>query len=212
MHVKFAQTLSLATLLGFGLSACGNGNNPVVLTPQPPQGPGGQTVRYTQIERLSRPVIKEVFEPFQDHQKSNAVDPDNDPTIQGDIVATEDALRPPKGGNDFGKTLATVLYPDEYLVNLEGSAPTTATLNQYFLSSDLSNGAGFGGRAPNDDVINLELAALFGNALVGVAGLTEDNQENYCLVSQNIAGPGKPNGQDPSKLTTNTFPYLANPH
>ncbi|GAC1419105.1 MAG: hypothetical protein NVSMB64_28590 [Candidatus Velthaea sp.] len=206
MHVKFAQSLSLAALLGLGLSACGN-DKAVSLTP-PPLVPPGTVVKYTQIERLSRPAIKEVFEPFQDHQKSNAVDPDNDPTIQNDIVATENALRPPTATTNYGKALAGVLYPDEYLVNLEGGAPTPTTAGQYFLSADLANG--FGGRAPNDDVINLELGSLFGNLLVPIVG--EDNEENNCLASQNIAGFQKFNGQDPSKLTTNVFPYLPAAH
>ncbi len=205
------KNLSVLAVFSLGLAACSNNGGDVHLqpgpTPTPPNsGPG--PVQYTQIERLSRPVIKEVFEPFQDHQKSNVAEPYADATIQGDIVATENALRPPTGTTNFGTALATVLYPDEYTVNLAGTAPTAATLGESFLSNELTNGAAFGGRAPNDNVIDLELAALFGNALVKVPvpGLGEDNEENNCLSSQNITG-GLPAG----KQSTGAFPYLPGP-
>lgn len=219
--IKHVSSLTIAAVLGLALAGCGNnGNDRVVLTPQPPPGPGqGQSTQYVQIERLSRPAIKEVFEPFQDHQISNAVEPYNDPTIKNDIVATENALRPPTGSTNFGTALATVLYPDEFLVNLDGAAPTAATLGQNFLSAELTGGTSFGGRAINDDVIDLELAGLFGSALVKapVPGFGEDNQENNCLSSQNIGGqnvggPGGKGNLDPSKASTGSFPYLNTPH
>jgi hypothetical protein len=157
---------------------------------------------YTQIELLSRPAIKEVFEPYQDHQKTNAVEPYADTTIQNDIVATEDALRPPTATTDYGKALAGILYPDEYLVNLSGAAPASGT---YFLSYEVSGGADFGGRAPNDDVVGLELGALFGKTLSSLGIIADDGEENNCLSAQNIT-------EDPSKKTTATFPYLTAPH
>ena len=190
----------LATIAAFGSALAGCSSNPVTLTPAPPR----TTVSYTQIERLSRPAIKEVFETYQQHQISNAVEPYGDDTIKTAILGTEDAVRPPTASTDYGKALQGILYPDEYTVNLAGTAPTAASGNQYFLSYELTNGAAFGGRAPNDDVIDLELSALFGKALVPIVG--EDNEENNCLSSQNIAG-----GEDPSKKTTNTFPYLPTP-
>ncbi len=200
---------SALAALGLVLAGCSKDSS-VVLTPQPPNS--GATT-YTQIERLSRPVIKEVFETFQQHQISNAVEPYADPTIKQMIHDTENAIRPPKPSanppTDFGTALQTVLYPDEYTVNLAGGPPTGATLNQYFLSYELTNGAAFGGRAPNDDVIDLELAGLFGNALTGVKavpGFGEDNEENNCLSAQNIPG-----SLNPAKQTTATFPYLPNP-
>jgi hypothetical protein len=150
-----------------------------------------------------------VFEPFQDHQKSNAVEPYNDPTIQADIVATEDALRPANTalGTDYGKALAGLLYPDEYTVNLNGAAPSGA--DPYYFLSDVADNGAFGGRAPNDDVIYLELDALFGPLLSQLGAIKDDNEENTCLSSQNIGGQGKPGGQAAAKLTTASFPYLA---
>ncbi|MBD5607159.1 MAG: DUF4331 family protein [Candidatus Eremiobacteraeota bacterium] len=203
---KLITSLAAVATLGLGVSACGN-NNTVHLTPQP------TAQKYVQIERLSRPAIKEVFEPFQDHQKSNAVEPYADATIQGDIKATEDALRPPNAtaGTDYGATLASVLYPDEYTVNLAGGAPAGA--DPYYFLSEIADKGAFGGRAPNDDVIYLELNALFGPLLSELGAIKDDNEEDTCLMSQNLnpAGQGKPGGQNAKKLTSTTFPYLATP-
>lgn len=201
-HTKIVTALA-AVGLGIGFAGCGGGST--VLTPPPPPG---QHTTYVQIERLSRPAIKEVFEPFQDHQKSNAAEPYNDPTILADIGATTDAFR----GSAYGTTLQAVLYPDEYAVNLSGANPGSTTHGEYFLSNETSNGADFGGRAPNDDVINLELSILFGKTLSNLGLVTDDGQENNCLSSQNIAGQGVFGGQDPSKTAGAAFPYFAPPH
>jgi hypothetical protein len=196
-------------------AACSN--SPVTLTPQPtpaatstPTTPGATptptatvnpTTQFVQIERLSRPAIKEAF---QHHQISNAVEPYQDPTIQSDIVTTEDAIRPPNAsvGSDYGKLLSAVLYPDEYLVNLNGGAPSGAD-PYYFLSGEVDGSSAFGGRAPNDDVIGLELETLFGGVLPALKLQPEDGEENDCLELQNIKS-----GSDPAKSTTSTFPYL----
>ena len=195
---------SVATLatLGLSLAACSNNNqnpNPGPLFTPVASGP----TKYVQIERLSRPAVKEVFEPFVDHQKSNASEPYADSTIQGDIKATEDAIRPPSGTTDYGATLASVLYPDEYTVNLNGSAPSGAD-PYYFLSEVADSSSAFGGRAPNDDVIGLELGILFGHTLPALKVLPEDNEENDCISAQNLGTTKVP--------TTSSFPYLAAAH
>jgi hypothetical protein len=200
---KIIASLGSVASLSLVLGGCSGGT--VHLTP-----PTKTTaVTYTQIERLSRPAIKEVFEPFQDHQKSNAAEPYLDPTIKADIMATEDALRPPNKtlGSDYGAALASVLYPDEYSVNLAGAAPS-GNDPFYFLSNEVEGA--FGGRAPNDDVIYLELSILFGPTLGALGLQPEDNEEDTCLGSQNIGGVGAAGaGKEASaKKTTTTFPYL----
>jgi hypothetical protein len=204
---KIIASLASVASLSLGLGACSS--NTVHLTPPTKTA----AVTYTQIERLSRPAIKEVFEPFQDHQKSNAVEPYLDTTIQTDIQVTEDALRPPNKtlGSDYGKALASVLYPDEYSVNLAGAAPS-GNDPFYFLSNEVEGA--FGGRAPNDDVIYLELSVLFGPTLGALGLQPEDNEEDTCLASQNIGGVGAAGAgkEDPSKKTTSTFPYLPAAH
>jgi hypothetical protein len=193
---NITKPVTALAVLGLALTACSSSG--VKLTPQPP--PGATT--YRQIELLSRPAIKEVFEPFQDHQITNAVEPYNDPTLKSAIQTTEDALRPPKGAIDYGAALASVLYPDEYLVNLAGSSMPPAVDGQFFLSAEVAPGS-FGGRAPNDDVVDLELGALFGKTLSALGIIADDGEENNCLSSQNTPS------EDPAKKTTSTFPYLA---
>jgi hypothetical protein len=195
---KQIKSITSVAALGIGLAACSGGNpslGPIHInpTPTPPA-----VVSYTQIERLSRPAIKEVFERFVDHQTSNAVEPYNDPTLKNSIVAVEDTLRPPNAavGSDYGKLIAAVVYPDEYAVDL---SQTT----QSFLGYEVAKN--FGGRNPNEDVVDLELSVLFGNTLSKLGLQPEDNEENNCLSAENVA-------QLPSQATTGTFPYLAKPH
>jgi hypothetical protein len=192
------QTIASVAALGVGLVACSGGSAtlaPVHVNPTPLPS---AAVAYTQIERLSRPAVKEVFERFVDHQVSNAVEPYNDPTIKTSIQTVEDVLRPPNAaiGSDYGKLLAAVLYPDEYAVDLSQTS-------QSFLGYEVAKN--FGGRNPNEDVVSLELSVLFGHTLPTLKLQPEDNEENNCLSAQNVA-------QLPSQKTTGTFPYLAKPH
>jgi hypothetical protein len=172
-----------------------------------PSSPGtvGGKQAYVQIELLSRPAVKEVFETFVDHQVSNAAEPYNDPTLQSQIVGFTDALRPPNAsvGSDYGKALASVLYPNVYLVNL-ASGGKAAYLG-YETNGATGGGSTFGGRAVTDDVVDISLGALFGNTLAKLGLQPEDNEENTCLSSENLA-------QAPSQVPTATFPYLAKPH
>jgi hypothetical protein len=102
MNKRLFTALAAGTF-GLGLAACSNNGS------TPPSLPiGGGNGKYVQIERLSRPAVKELFEKFVDHQVSNAAEPYNDPTLQGEIQSFTDALRPPKNGADYGATLAKV--------------------------------------------------------------------------------------------------------
>ena len=201
--INISKSLTAIAVLGLGLAACGSNNGDTVrLTPQPP----AVAQSYTQIERLSRPAVKEVFENFSDHQKSNAAEPYNDSLLQGDIAATEDFVRygnpaGPSSGPDYGKVLQTVLYPDEYTVDLSQSTGG-------FLGAESGGklGGAFGGRNPNDDVIGLELVALFGNGLT-LIGVPDDNKENNCLNTQNLSS-----APYAKQASTSTFPYLHAPN
>ncbi len=207
--MKSTKIVTALAALGFGLGFAGCSNSPVVLTPGHPAGPNA---KYIQIERLSRPAIKEVFEPFQHHQISNGEEPYADTVMPNDIVTTEDAIRyggTPSSGPDYGKALQGILYPDEYAVNLSGGNPTTKTQGEYFLSNEVTGS--FGGRAPNDDVIDLELGILFGNTIPTLGLAADDGKENTCLSSQNINGQGVYGGQSPAKTATGTFPYFPTP-
>ncbi len=195
---KQLRLLCTAGALGLTLAACNNNNS---TPPKPPPINGGS---YTQIERLSRPAVKELFEKFVDHQTSNAVEPYNDPTLQGEIQSFTDALRPPKGGLDYGKALAGVLYPDEYTVDLSQSGGA-AYLGKETGGATSATKSTFGGRGPADDVIDISLGAVFGNTLPTLGLIGDDGQENNCISKENVA-------QNASQAPTATFPYLNTPH
>ena len=217
MKIAKHVALAIGLLASAGIAACSS-TNPV-LRPGPAPSPAptvsvsspvlNVATQYTQIERLSRPAIKEVFESFQQHQISNGVEPYNDTTIQNAIKTTEDTARPPNSakGTDYGMALQSVLYPDQYLVNLNGTAPASGAADpELFLSAEVDGSSAFGGRAPNDDVIALELGALFGKTLseIPALGVADDGEENNCLQAQNVV-------QASTQASTTTFPYLPAP-
>jgi hypothetical protein len=206
--------LATAGVLAGALSACGSNSgstlnqpHPMGLPTQQPTNPTTPTGTYTQIELLSRPAVKEVFEQFNDHKTTNGVEPyagsPADP-LQAEIKSTEDLIRPANSGvgTDYGATLQSILYPNEYAVNLSDTSGKAAYLG---VETGGATGSKFGGRDPGDDVVDISLGALFGNTLSQLGVLADDNEENACLSSDHVA-------QAPSQTKTSTFPYLASPH
>ncbi len=194
--MKFSIHVLAIGALGFGLAACGGGA--VQSTPIAPA-----VVQYKQIELLSRPAVKELFEKFVDHQTTNTAEPYADPTLQGEIQSFTDALRPPSAtlGSDYGKALASILYPNEITADLSQSG-----IGSYLgVETGGATGGKFGGRALSDDVIDISLGAVFGNTLAALKVQPEDNQENNCLTKDNVA-------MNASQAPTATFPYLHGPH
>ncbi len=194
---KLAAAGALAALL----AGCNNGSGTSIPSPHNSSSPAPQS--YVQIELLSRPVVKEVFEKFVDHQITNGVEPYNDPTLQGEIQTFTDTFRPPnaKVGSDYGKALASILYPNEYAVDLSQGG------NAAYLGVETGGATGgkFGGRGLTDDVVDISLGALFGNTLAALGVQPEDNEENGCLDTDNTK-------QLASQKGTSHFPYLSGPH
>lgn len=187
--------------LGFGLAACGGSGVNTTPVPGSPLG-----TKYVQIELLSRPAVKELFEKFVDHQVTNAAEPYADPTLQGEIQSFTDALRPPNAalGSDYGKALAGVLYPNWITADVSqmGAAAYLGNETGGATSATHSN---FGGRAITDDVIAISLGAVFGNTLGALHLQPEDNEENTCISNDNTL-------QRATQAPSSTFPYLAGPH
>jgi hypothetical protein len=182
--------------LGFGLAACGGGSsvNTVPVT---------HVVQYQQIELLSRPAVKELFEKFVDHQTSNTSEPYADTTLQGEIKSFTDALRPPKAsvGSDYGAALASILYPNAMTADLS----QTGVASYLGVETGGATGGKFGGRALTDDVIDISLGAVFGGTLPALHVQPEDNEENNCLTKDNVA-------MNTSQAPQAAFPYLHAPH
>jgi hypothetical protein len=189
-----------AGTLAIALGACTGGSTA-------PPGPANNStagVKYTQIELLARPAVKELFEKFVDHQTTNAAEPYNDPTLQGEIQSFTDALRPPTSSTDYGKVLASVLYPNEYTVDLSQSGGAAYLGNETGGATSATKST-FGGRGITDDVIGISLGAVFGKTLPTLGLVADDHEENNCLSTENLA-------QNATQLPGATFPYLAGPH
>lgn len=194
--MNLAKSVIAVAALGFGVAACSNGDS-VRLTPQPGGG-GTAATSYTQIERLSRPAVKEVFERFVDHQISNASEPYNDPTLKAAIPAVTQALG---RSAQTAAVLGAVLYPDQYLVDL------SSTTKASYLGAETGGATGgtFGGRDINDNVIDISLGALFGNTVSALKLAPDDGAENNCLTTQHVAVATR-------QGNTGAFPYLNAPY
>jgi hypothetical protein len=178
----FALLLGAGTL-ALALGACGGGGSTSPTAPT---------------------TNKELFEKFVDHQTTNAAEPYNDPTLQGEIQSFTDALRPPTASTDYGKVLASVLYPNEYTVDLSQTGGAAYLGNETGGATSTTKST-FGGRAVTDDVIDISLGAVFGKTLPTLGLVGDDGEENNCLSSENLA-------QAATQVPTAAFPYLAVPH
>lgn len=216
MNKSIIAVLALGAL-GLGLTACHSGSSTLpntgggnLATPLP-TNPPVSTASYTQIELLARPAVKEALESFNNHKVTNHVEPyagsPTDP-LKAEIKATVDLVRPPNAtaGSDYGAALQSVLYPNEIAVDL---SDTTDKASYLGVETGGATGGKFGGRDIADDVINIDLGAVFGGTLAALKVQPEDNEENNCLSQQS---PDVKTLQKPSQANTGTFPYLSPPH
>lgn len=170
------------------------------------EGSGGQRVAtvpgaYQQIELLARPAVKEALEPFADHDATNHSSPYADTTLKNDILSFMEnvAGRSPA----ISTAVQGILYPNEITVDLSQSAPA-AYLG---VESGGATGGKFGGRGLTDDVVSIDLGAVFGGTIPAlVSTIPDDKKENNCLVTDNVVS-----GQGGTQTQTG-FPYLATPH
>lgn len=181
-----AGLISIGLVVGVG-AAC---NDTTALI-----GPDTNRI-YVQIERLGNPLVSEVFFPKRDHGLDNNKSPSDDiktmaaggTDVPGHIRSFVSSF--PNRTEKTITTLQAVLAPDMLLV-FPNRTPATAG----WLSWALANG--YGGRKLTDDVVDVGLSAVFGNALDAaqpvLAGLTSDN-----------VGPSV-------RSFSPTFPYLEAP-
>ena len=170
---KLAITGLMTLALVLTVSAC---NDDTDLT-------GVDTNRtYTQIERLGNPLVSEVFFPKRDHGLHNNKGPVDDTKtmdqggtdVRGHISSFVSQF--PNRTQTTITTLGAVLAPDMLMV-----FPNRATTagNVGWLTWALKPNVGYGGRLLTDDVVDIGLSAVFGNALDPaqpvLAGLTSDN-------------------------------------
>ena len=151
------------------------------------QTPGNRRGRYSQIERLAVPALNELFMDFKDHSRSNIKTPTQDAANQSRFIRSfVKAIGRPQGIAD---AVISVAIPD--IIQADLSKPT----GSYF---GTQLGKNFGGRRPQDDVIDVTASVVFGDAVTGIKdgiipGLVSDNvgpkAENF---SPNFPYLGKP--------------------
>jgi hypothetical protein len=194
MSARYTIALGTAALVGIVIAGCTSnsvGFNPTAA----PSVPGPGATAYTQIELLSRPAVKEVFEQFQSHDETNRSEPYKDPTLRSMIKSFALNFRSDK----TAATLQAVLYPNVMKADLSQMTPTASYLGY---ETGGATGSKFGGRALADDVVDISLGALFGNTLSALNLIPDDHKEAPCLTTDNVAY---------DKMNTSMFPYVQAP-
>ena len=165
--------IAMAVGMALVVGACSDDNNST--------GPSSDRT-YNQIERLGNPLVSEVFFPKRDHGLHNTKGPIDDTKpmdaggtdVPGHISAFVSQF--PNRTQATITTLSAVLAPDMLMVFPNRS---TAAGNVGWLTWALKPNVGYGGRLLTDDVVDVGLSAVFGNALDAsqpvLAGLTSDN-------------------------------------
>ena len=157
-------------------------------------------IAYKQIELLSRPAVKELFEVFADHARTNVAQPYNDPTIANSIAyfMKNVAGRSPA----ISTVVGAVLYPNEMAFDV--SQPGAAAY--LGVETGGATGSKFGGRGLTDDVITTSLGVVFGNTVPALGLTPDDGKENTCLNNEHVfSGQG-------GTQTQAAFPFFAQPH
>ena len=192
-------TLSIAAgILVATATGCASNNAAIAVT--------AHHAAYIQIERLSRPAVKEAFESFSNHDQSNRTAPTQDQLLHDSIVSFMESA----AGRDAATStaLASILTPDEMQADLSktvsGCGAPNAPCGAYLgVESGGATGDTFGGRWLNDDVIDISLGAIFGNTLSALGVVPDDHHESPCLVSDNVG---------PAQAYSATFPYVNAPY
>jgi hypothetical protein len=218
----------------FALAACagGSGTGP---TPPNANGSGGAPTSalgngpFKQLDRLSRPAVNELYATFAQHQQNNVNPPTQDvANLKPEIVAFATGV----GGrsNAIANVLGSVLTPDVQIADMSGTSHSCigdapGTCNNYLGietggATQLPAGLKpFGGRALTDDIVDISLAATFGNVIPALGLAPDDGNELDGRPDSSFASGHRPNlttdnvsWQTAPKHFTTTFPYLGAPH
>ena len=167
--------------------------------------------KYHQQDRLARPAVNEVLATVSNlrHHINNTDNPTDDSgQLKTDILSF---MTFPAGRSTAIKNaLAAVLVPDVMIADLSQMGVPAAYLG---VETQGLSGSKFGGRALTDDVVDIDLMAIFGPLIPKLSALNpnlfggvipDDGNELPTFETDNV-GPG-------DKVFLNTFPYLGVPH
>jgi hypothetical protein len=156
---------------------------------------------YAQQDRLSNPVVNEVFATFANdrHKSNNLATPDQDATnLSNDIQSfmTDVAGRSQATTN----VVKSVFNQDVMVFDLASVATKGAYLGSQTAGA---TGSTFGGRELADDVVDISLGVVFGTTVSDLGLAPADGKQIPTLTSDNIGPEGK--------QFKAVFPYLGDP-
>lgn len=195
MFLRSLSAVGLVALAG-ALIGCGSDNGPKV---------------YTQMDRLARPVVNEVFATVANnrHQINDTNNPTND---SGQLANDIQSFMTGTAGRSQAITDAvkSVLVPDVMKANLNSAATTAAYLG---VETNGATGSTFGGRKLTDDVVDTSLGVVFGNTIPVVTGVADDGNEIATLTSDNVSATTAPKHftDGSAGFGAAAFPYLGAP-
>lgn len=215
--------LALCSLaLSVSLAACSN--DPTVENGG--SSTNGANVTFIQIDRVGRPGLKELYLPYATHDAFNRITASAD-TTSGPAVATFVSGTGTRS-SDIAAYDQALLSPDALVANLNDTSGRASYLGWETGAGIAADCTGlaptpFGGRALNDDVVNVMLGLTFGNLAtvsnpttptatpgLAITRAADDGREQNGLngtpnlTNQNVSCAGK-------GYQTGTFPYLAAP-
>lgn len=198
-------TFVAAYALVLAVSGCGGGNS----TTTPVLGPKADrqkaSVQFVQIERLARPAIKEATQMFSQHDNTNRTSPVQEPLSSQSLFQSIGTFVTQVAGRreDYASTLQSILIPDEMAADLSQSTTKAAYLG---VETKGATGSTYGGRALTDDVITIDLSAIFGTTLSDLGLVSPDGKQSPCLATDNVPVDAG------AKHFTNTFPFVGAPN
>lgn len=155
---------------------------------------------YVQVDRLSRPVINEVFATVANnrHKVNDEDSPSNDHNqLANDI---QSFMTFPAGRSQaITDVVKAVIVPDVMKVDLSKSGEAA------YLGVETGGATGgkFGGRKLEDDVVDISLGIVFGNTIPALGLAPDDGNELAAFTSDHVDASGK--------HFLAAFPYLGDP-
>ncbi len=177
----------------------------------------GTTKTFTQMDRLARPAVNEVFATVAPTTAGSTgrhqVNDTNNPTDDNNELAKDIQLfmKHTAGRSDaITNVVKAVLVPDVMKADLSQSTTKAAYLG---VETGGATGSKFGGRALTDDVVDRSLGVIFGKTVSDLGLAPTDGADIQALTTDNVSASTAPKHyQDGSAgFGAAQFPYLGPP-
>ena len=190
--ITFAAIYSIV----LGATSCGSSNNST---------PATSATTFIQMERHARPAIKEVFQQFNNHDNTNRTSPYATPFSSQSLFVEIGSFAQAVGRSPAtAAVLQTVLIPDA----IEADLSQTGASAYLGVETGGATGSKFGGRGLLDDVVDIDLGALFGNTVSALGLAPDDHAEIPCLTTDNVPA----NAAAHNINVAGGFPYVGTPY